>query len=459
VSEKRQKTQQLELSFTESQSDEVRKATGQGTESPLASRTPEDPTHTAKLMEQICGFENLTQAYKHVLSNKGGPGVDDITVDELGDYLRAHWAGIKQSLLDGSYKPQPVKRVNIPKPGGGLRSLGIPCAVDRFIQQAVLQILQPQWDPTFSEHSYGFRPKRSAHQAVAEAQKYVTEGYEIVVDIDLEKFFDRVNHDILMSRVARRVDDRRVLKLIRGYLTAGVMEGGLTSPLTEGTPQGGPLSPLLSNLLLDEFDRELESRGLRFVRYADDCNVYVRSTRAGERVKAGLTRFLAKRLRLTVNEAKSAVARVEDRQFLGFRIARTRKGWRRFIAARSVTRFKAKVRELTRRNRGISLARMILELSRYLTGWRVYYGHCEIPGQLIELDKWVRRRIRSVVWTQWKTTKQRRKQLLKLGVGLKLARAAAASSKGPWRLSGSTALQMALSNAHLQSLGLVSLIV
>src|SRR3974390_1402629 len=294
----------------------------QGAEPVVAKPAPESPALTEQLMEAVCDRGNLVRAWKRVRRNKGSPGVDGMTIDDAKDYLREHWPSIRSQLLDGTYQPQPVKRVEIPKPDGGVRKLGVPCVVDRLIQQAVLQVLQEQWDPTFSEHSYGFRPGRSAHQAVAQAQRYVAEGYNVVVDLDLEKFFDRVNHDILMARVAERVADKRVLKLIRAFLNAGVMEDGLVRPVDEGTPQGGPLSPLLSNLVLNDLDKELERRGHRFSPLPHDCHIYVRSRRAGERVMASVSGFLTNRLKLKVNEAKSAVARPEERKFLGFSIAK-----------------------------------------------------------------------------------------------------------------------------------------
>ena len=318
----------------------------QGTEPPVAKPDPESPALAEQIMEEVCERENCETAWKHVRKNKGGPGVDGMTIDAARDYLREHWPSIRSQLLDGTYQPQPVKRVEIPKPDGGVRKLGVPCVVDRLVQQAVLQVLQAQWDPTFSEHSYGFRPGRSAHQAVAQAQAYIAEGYGIVVDIDLEKYFDRVNQDRLMARVAERVSDKRVLKLIRAFLKAGVMEDGLVYPVDEGTPQGGPLSPLLSNLVLDELDRELTRRGHRFCRYADDCNIYVRSQRAGERVMASVAKFLTTTLRLKVNESKSAVARPEERKFLGFSIAND--GSERRIAPQALAKFKARIRDLTR---------------------------------------------------------------------------------------------------------------
>src|SRR5437667_4784909 len=291
----------------------------QGNEPFVAKPAPESPALTEQLMEEVCDRENLERAWQRVRGNKGAPGVDGMTVDNAKSYLREHWPDIRSQLLAGTYRPQPVKRVEIPKPDGGVRKLGVPCVVDRLIQQALLQVLQEQWDPTFSEHSYGFRPGRDADQAVAEAQCYIAEGYSYVVDLDLERFFDRVNHDSLMARVAARVSDKRALKLIRAFLNAGVMEDGLVRPVDEGTPQGGPLSPLLSNLVLDDLDKELARRGLRFCRYTDDCNIYVRSRRAGERVMASVSRFLTKKLRLKVNEAKSAVARPEERRFRAFR--------------------------------------------------------------------------------------------------------------------------------------------
>ena len=327
-------------------------ASGDWRAEPLAAKpAPERPAWTEQLMEEVCDRENLQRAWKRVRSNKGAPGVDGMTIDDARDYLREHWPGIRAQLLEGAYQPQPVKRVEIPKPDGGVRKLGVPCVVDRLIQQALLQVLQERWDPTFSEHSYGFRPGRSAHQAVAQAQRYVAEGYNFVVDLDLEKFFDRVNHDCLMARVAARISDKRVLRLIRAFLNAGVMEDGLVLPVDEGTPQGGPLSPLLSNLMLDDLDKELTRRGHRFCRYADDCNIYVRSQRAGERVMASVSRFLTTKLRLKVNEAKSAVARPEDRKFLGFSISND--GSERRIAPKALDRFRERIREHTGRTRGL----------------------------------------------------------------------------------------------------------
>ena len=457
MSEKRQKIQ-YELAFPAAQRSEAPGIAEGGTEALVAKRGTESPALTESLMEEVCERENCKQALKRVKANKGSPGVDGMTVHELPGFLQQHWLAIREQLLSGTYKPQPVRRVEIPKPDGGVRKLGIPTVLDRFVQQAVLQVLQKHWDRTFSEHSYGFRPGRSAHQAVEAAQKYIAAGYRWCVDLDLEKFFDRVSHDKLMAKIAERVSDKRLLKLIRAFLTAGVMEGGLVSPVDEGTPQGGPLSPLLSNLVLDEFDRELERRGLRFARYADDCNVYVRSRRAGERVMASLKRFLTTKLKLKVNEQKSAVARPWERKFLGFSFTWHREPKRR-IAPKAVLRFKEKVRELTRRTRGVSTQRMAKELTRYLRGWLGYFGTCETPFVLQELERWLRRRLRSAIWKQWKRGPVRFAELRKRGVGKDLAAKTAGSAHGPWRLANSPALAIALPNAYFDSLELPRLTV
>lgn len=431
---------------------EAPRAVVEGTESRAAKHATESPASTECLMEEVCQRENLKKALQRVRANKGSPGVDGMTVDALPD----HWPTIRDQLLNGVYQPSPVKRVKIPKPGGGMRKLGIPTALDRFVQQAVLQVLQRRWDASFHEHSYGFRPNRSAHQAVAQAQSYVEQGYAWVVDIDLEKFFDRVNHDMLMGRIAKRVSDKRVLKLLRAFLNSGVLENGLVSPTEEGTPQGGPLSPLLSNIVLDDLDRELERRGHRFVRYADDCNIYVRSERAGRRVMDGMTRFITNKLKLKVNETKSRVDRPQRCKFLGFRIVRNQ-GFKRGIAPQAVARFKRRVRELTRRTRGVNLNRMVEQLSRYLLGWRGYFGSCETPSVLRDLDSWIRRRLRSVVWKQWKRGRNRFAELRRHGVGKDLAAQTAGSPHGPWRISRSPALSYAFPNAYFTALGLPSL--
>ena len=423
-----------------------------GAEPRVAKRDPERPASEQRLMEEICQRENLEAAWKRVRRNKGSPGIDGMTIADAAGYLREHWPALRAQLLDGTYQPQPVKRVAIPKPGGGIRNLGVPCVVDRLIQQAVLQVLQRQWDPTFSEHSYGFRPRRSAHQAVAQAQQHVAAGYGYVVDIDLEQFFDRVNQDRLMSRVAERVSDKRVLKLIRAFLRAGVMENGLVRPVDEGTPQGGPLSPLLSNLVLDELDQELTRRGHRFCRYADDCNIYVRSRRAGERVMASVSRFLTRRLQLRVNESKSAVARPQERKFLGFRI--TNDGSAREIAPEALARFQMRIRELTRRTRGVSLEAIIASLADYLRGWRGYFGFCQTPRVLARLDAHVRRRLRMYLWRQWRTGRNRFRELRRRGLSTFSAAVAAGSPTGLWRMSGHPAVQQALRNGYFDSLGL-----
>jgi RNA-directed DNA polymerase len=404
-------------------------------------------------MEEVLERENLREALKRVKANKGSPGVDGMTVLQLPGYLAKHWAAHREQLLSGTYRSQPVKRVEIAKPGGGKRKLSVPTVLDRFVQQAVLQVLQRRWDRTFSDSSFGFRPGRSAHQAVALAQKYVAEGYGWVVDIDLEKFFDRVNHDMLMSRVAKRVNDKRGLKLIRAFLEAGVMENALESPSVEGTPQGGPLSPLLSNLFLDDLDRELERRGHRFVRYADDCNIYVRSERAGQRAMESVRAFLTRKLKLKVNESKSGVSRAGQRKFLGFLVGIGR-GLKRAIAPESLERLRRRVRERTRRTRGVSLERMVKDLIPYLLGWRNYFGFCQTPSMLRDLDSWIRRRLRCVVWKQWKRGRKRFAELRRRGINRDLAATAAGSTHGPWRLSRSPALSLALSNAALASLGL-----
>ncbi|MBV9265868.1 MAG: group II intron reverse transcriptase/maturase [Acidobacteriaceae bacterium] len=404
-------------------------------------------------MEEVCERENCKQALKRVKANKGSAGVDGMTVHKLPEFLKQHWPAIREQLLSGTYKAQPVKRVEIPKPEGGVRKLGIPTVLDRFIQQTVMQVLQRRWDGTFSDHSYGFRPGRSAHQAVEAVQKYQADGHRWVVDLDLEKFFDRVNHDKLMARMAQRVNDKRMLKLIRAFLGAGVMEDGLVSPVEEGTPQGGPLSPLLSNIVLDELDEELERRGHQFARYADDCNMYVRSRRAGERVMASVTRFITAKLKLKVNSEKSAVARPWERKFLGFSFTSAGVPKRR-IAPKAVDRFKQRIRGLTCRTRGVSIERMAEELAVYLRGWIGYFGRCQTPSVLQTLEEWTRRRIRSAIWKQWKRGRTRFAELRKRGVGLDLAAQTAGSPHGPWRLAHSPALTIALPNAYFDSLGI-----
>lgn len=428
----------------------------QGTEAIVAEGGDESPGGTERLMEEVCERKNLKDALRRVRANGGSPGVDGVTVEELGSYLKDNWPKIREQLLNGTYKPQPVRRVEIAKPDGGTRKLGIPTVLDRFVQQAVMQVLQGRWDRTFSEQSYGFRPNRSAHQAVAKAQEYVAEGNRWVVDIDLEKFFDRVNHDKLMGRVAKRVDDKRLLKLIRAFLNAGVMENGLVGPTDEGTPQGGPLSPLLSNLMLDDLDRELERRGHRFVRYADDCNIYVRSERAGKRVMESVSSFITKELKLKVNGEKSAVARPWERKFLGFSFTR---GYptRRRIASKAVDRFKKRVRELTRRTRGMSLERRAAELAVYLRGWRGYFGYSQSPTFLKELDAWVRRRLRAAIGKQWKHGPARMRELRKRGVSHRLSLLAGYSARGPWSMSLHSALNIALPPSYFRSLGIPSL--
>src|SRR6202030_626862 len=376
-----------------------------------ATSGPESPAFTAYLMEAICEPDNIEAALRAVVRNKGAPGVDGITVRQLPGLLKARLPEIEDQLLQARYQSQPGPRVQIPKPAGGTRDLGIPTVIDRVIQQAVLQRLQPLWDPTFSEHSYGFRPGRSAQQAVAQAQAYVTEGYRFVVDIDLAKFFDRVNHDKLMARVAARIPDRRGLRLIWSYLTAGVLNNGLFETSREGTPQGGPLSPLLSNLVLDELDRELERRGHRFVRYADDCNIYVRSERAGQRVMESISRFITQKLKLKVNEAKSAVARPQERKFLGFSFT-AGPDIKRTIAPKSLERFKRRIRDITRRAKGVSIKTTMDDLAQYMRGWRGYFGFCETPEVLVALTRWVRLRLRAALWRQWKTPRRRRAALI-----------------------------------------------
>ncbi len=453
---KRQKTVQLMLAFPEEGRGEAPRASGEGTERPGARRPSESPASGERLMEEVCEPRNVKRALKRVCRNRGSPGVDGMTVEELPGFLQEHWPIIREQLLGSTYRPQPVKRAEIRKPGGGVRKLGIPTVLDRFIQQAVMQVLQGHWDRTFSEHSYGFRPGRSAHQAVAQAQEYIAQGYRWVVDIDLEKFFDRVNHDVLMGRVAKRVGDKRVLKVIRAYLNAGVMENGLVSATDEGTPQGGPLSPLLSNLLLDDLDRELERRGHRFVRYADDCNIYVRSERAGTRVMGSISDFLTKKLKLKVNQAKSAVARPGKRKLLGFSFTGGKEPRRR-IAPEALRRCKARIRELTRQRRGVSVEQMVEELSRYLRGWWGYFGYCETPTVPQRLDSWIRRRLRCVAWRQWKRGRRRFRQLRARDVGKDLAARTAGSAHGPWRISRSPALSFALPSVFFCRLGLPSL--
>jgi RNA-directed DNA polymerase len=456
---RKNRPEQEVLAFPAESRSDAPKAVEQGTETPMAKRKSENLAGTERLMEEVCERENCKPALQRVRANQGSPGVDGMTIDELPEYLKQHGLKIGEQLRNGTYQRQPVRRVEIPKPdGNGVRKLGIPCVLDRFVQQAVLQVLQKRWDPTFSEQSHGFRPGRSAKQAVHKAQQYIAEGYRWVVDLDLEKFFDRVNHDRRLAAVAERVADKRMLKLIRAFLKAGVMEDGLVSAVDEGTPQGGPLSPLLSNLVLDELDQELERRGLRFVRYADDCNIYGGSERAGQRVMERVTRFITNRLKLKVNQAKSAVARPGQRKFLGFSFTGEREPRRR-IAPKAIARFKERVREATRRTRDSSLRQMVKELTTYLRGWLGYFGDCQTPSVLRSLETWSRRRLRSVVWKQWKRGRTRFRELRKRGVGKDLAASTAGSPHGPWRIANSPALAMALPTAYFAQLGLPSMVV
>jgi group II intron reverse transcriptase/maturase len=392
-----------------------------------------------------------------VVRNKGAAGVDGIGVAEFKSHLQRHWPTIKAKLLAGEYIPSPVRRVDIPKPQGGVRTLGIPTLTDRLIQQALHQVLSPIFEPTFSAASYGFRPGRNAHQAVLAAQRYVAEGRRMVVDLDLEKFFDRVNHDLLMGRLAQRIDDRRVLQLIRRYLEAGMMAEGVTSPRTEGTPQGGPLSPLLSNILLTDLDRELERRGHAFCRYADDCNIYVRSRQAGERVLASLTRFLTQRLKLTVNVAKSAVARPWERKFLGYSLT-CHKVPRRRIAPSSRQRLAQRIRAALKGARGRSLAHTIQELNPVLRGWAAYFKLTETKRMLEELDGWLRHKLRCILWRQWKRPYTRARQLMKAGLTEERAFRSGFNHRGPWWNSGKSHMNQAYPKSHFDRLGLVSLL-
>lgn len=408
---------------------------------------------TRQLMEAALSRGNLRLALKRVRRNKGGPGIDGMTVDELPEHLKAHWPEIREELLADRYKPRPVRRQSIPKDGGGMRELGIPTVLDRFIQQALLQVLQPRFDPTFSDHSYGFRPGRGAHGAVQRARGYIQEGRRVVVDIDLEKFFDRVNHDVLMGRLSRRIEDKRVLRLIRRYLNAGVVAEGVVMERHEGTPQGGPLSPLLANVLLDEVDKELEKRGHAFVRYADDCNVYVRSERAGVRVMEQLKKLLAQ-LRLRVNESKSAVAPAVSRAFLGYGFWVAPGGEIRLRAAgKSKKRLKERVRQLTRRSRGRSQRQMIGDLSEYLRGWKEYFRLAATPGVLRDLDGWIRHRLRAVQLKHWRRGTTAFRELRKLGLTVDAAAQIAANTRRWWH-NASKLLHTALPNRYFDEQGL-----
>ena len=409
-------------------------------------------------MEEVLSRENMLAAYHRVVGNRGAPGVDGVTVDELETLIRQRWEAIREELFSGTYVPNAVRKVEIPKPGGkGVRMLGIPTVLDRLIQQALLQVLQPMFDPTFSDHSFGFRPRRSAHQALERAKEHIAAGHRWVVDMDLEKFFDRVNHDVLMSRLARRIEDKRILRLIRRYLQAGMMEDGVVSQRSEGTPQGGPLSPLLSNVLLDELDRELQQRGHRFVRYADDCNIYVRSRRAGERVLDSTERFLKKRLRLTVNREKSAVDRPWKRKFLGYTFTMHFQPKLK-VAPESVKRLKGRLREMFRRGRGRSLRRVIGELRPVLIGWVSYYRKSEVRNIFEQLDQWIRRKLRAILWRQWKRNWTRAKEMIRRGLSHEQAWTSATNGRGPWWNAGASHMNRAVPTRYLSHLGLVSLI-
>ena len=427
--------------------------------SKVTARRDDSGPEAEQLLAAVVERENMWLALKQVERNRGAAGVDNMTVEQLRAYLREHWLRIKGELLAGDYQPLPVRKVEIPKPGGqGMRMLGIPTVIDRLIQQALHQVLSPLFESSFSESSYGFRPNRSAQQAVLKAREYVREGRRWVVDIDLEKFFDRVNHDVLMSRLARRIKDKRVLRLVRRYLQAGMMEGGIATARREGTPQGGPMSPLLSNILLDELDKELEQRGHKFCRYADDCNIYVRSRSAGERVMKSLTRFLERRLRLRVNAEKSAVARPWERKFLGYSLTWHRQSRLR-VAASSVQRLKEKLREIFRRGRGRNLGKLIAdELTPLLRGWMNYFRLAEVKGVFEELDGWIRRKLRGVIWRQWKRPFTRAQRLMQRGLAEVQAWKSTTNGRGPWWNAGASHMHAAFPKSYFDRCGLLSLL-
>ena len=429
-----------------------------GNERQTATATEENTgPQPSMLMEEILREENLSRALKRVRANKGAPGVDGMTVDQLEEYLREHWTHIREQLLSSTYVPEPVRVVEIPKPTGGTRMLGIPTVLDRWIEQAILQVIGPIFDAGFSESSYGFRPGRNAQQAVEQARQYIAAGRRWVVDLDLERFFDRVNHDILMSRVARKVKDKRLLKLIRRYLEAGLMTDGVVSPHVAGTPQGGPLSPLLSNVLLDDLDKELERRRHHFCRYADDCNAYVSSRKAGERVMASVTSFLEHKLKLKVNRDKSAVDRPWKRKFLGYTVT-VNKPPRLKPAPQSVKRAKANIRQITRRGRGRNIQRTIKDISVFLRGWFGYYRLTEVKQLFEDLDGWIRRHLRKILWRQWKNPRNRARMLQRFGTWPDKAKRATTNGRGPWWNAGAPHMHAAITNERLFDWGLLSLL-
>jgi group II intron reverse transcriptase/maturase len=429
---------------------------GSGAESGTAAVERTKP-EALRLMEAAVERSNMLWAYERVVKNEGAPGVDGLTVAEFKPWLQAHWPSVRQALLTGEYMPAAVRKVEIPKPQGGVRTLGIPTVLDRLIQQSLNQVLQPLFDPEFSKSSYGFRPGRNAHQAVKAAQSYVAEGKRWVVDLDLDKFFDRVNHDVLMARVARKVKDERVLKLIRRYLEAGLMEGGIATARAEGTPQGGPLSPLLSNILLDDLDRELEGRRMNFCRYADDCNIYVGSKRTGERVMQAVTAFLERRLKLKVNASKSAVARPWERKFLGYSMTWHQKPKLK-IAPQSRERLAEKIRTTLRKARGGSLKQAIERLNPVLRGWVAYFRLTDVKSVLEDLDGWIRRKLRTLLWRQWKRAYTRAKNLMRAGLGEVRAWQSATNGHGPWWNGGASHMNAAYPKSWFDHLGLVSLL-
>jgi group II intron reverse transcriptase/maturase len=447
-----QQWKQLEL-YSQYPSQTASRATS--SEEFIASRLSESPTGQIRLMESILERNNMRRAIRRVIKNKGAPGVDGMTVRKLKRYFKRHRAKIERALLNGTYIPMPVRQKEIPKPGGGVRLLGIPTALDRAIQQAMAQVLTQIWDHTFSEMSFGFRPKRSQHDAIRQYREYVRSGLRYVVDIDLSKFFDRVNHDRLMARLATRIKDKRVLKLIRKFLTSGVMIGGLEQPTKEGTPQGGPLSPLLSNIVLDEFDKELEKRGLCFVRYADDCVIFVRSKRAANRVMESISRFIEKKLRLKVNREKSAIDLPWKSKYLGLCVTNSCKNPKIRVHWKSIKRFRERVREITARRRGRSLLQVIGELREFMNGWWNYFGITESFNRLRPLAHWIRRRLRALVWKHWKNRRTRVGELLKRGVSRNYAVTTGCSRKGPWRMSKVKWVHIALPDIYFKSLGLV----